>query len=66
MLPPGSPATISMRTELAERSAARPRISPATSSNRSAYVGVQQMTVGCSVSIIDRRTWLDMPPAGIQ
>ena len=45
MLPPASPATIRARTELADRSALPPRISPAASSNRSAYVGVQQTTV---------------------
>ena len=41
-------------------------LSAATSANRSAYVGVQQMTVGASVSTSASLASLDMPPAGMQ
>src|SRR5687767_10637011 len=66
ILPPASPATISRRTELDCKSGALLPIWRAASSRRNAYVGVQHTTLGCSVSIIARRAWLDMPPAGMQ
>ncbi len=63
MLPPGSPATISTRTLLAERSIPS---WAATSASLSAYVGVQQRTVALTASIMRSRSWLDIPPPGTQ
>ena len=63
MLPPGSPATISVCTVLSVNGFRSP-CEAATSASHSAYVGVQQTTEASIVSIRRSRRRLDMPPPG--